>query len=468
MYKYLPLLALFFSCHSLPKNQAPGMATTFPVQVWFTTGDRQHLLESRLLPFITHPDNKLPTIEIDAVQKFQTIDGFGFTLTGGSAYLLYRMAAKDRAALLQELFGSGPKAIGLSYLRLSMGASDLDAEVFSYDDLPAGATDPDLQHFSLAADTLHLIPVLKEILAINPRIQLMASPWSPPVWMKTNTASKGGQLKPEFYGVYARYFIKYLQAMQRLDIAITAVTIQNEPQHGGNNPSLLMSALEQADFIKNHLGPSFQAAGIKTRIIIWDHNCDHPEYPLEVLQDPAARKFIDGTAFHLYGGDVAALSQVHTAYPDQALYFTEQWTSSEGQFDGDLRWHAKNVVIGTLRNWSRIALEWNLANDPSFGPHTPGGCTQCLGALTIDGSKVTRNVSYYIIAQAAKGVPPGSVRLASTEPEHLSNVAFRRPDGKTALIVLNDSEAFMTFQVHTGEQWILDSLAAGAVGTYVW
>ena len=460
---FLAVLAIV-GCKTLDSSHFP----TLPVQVWMTSGDKSHLLEATTISFAKSKDERLPSIQIDDKQQFQTVDGFGYTLTGGSAFLLHQMGKTERAALLQELFGKNANSIGASYLRLSIGASDLDAEVFSYDDLPAGQTDLELRHFNLSKDTLHLLPILKEILAINPKMKFMGSPWSAPVWMKTNETSKGGNLKPEFYAAYAQYFVKYIRAMQALGIAIDAVTPQNEPQHGGNNPSLVMSASQQADFIKNHLGPAFRAAGIATKIVIWDHNCDKPEYPLDILNDPAAKAFVAGSAFHLYGGEVSALSQVHDAHPDKALYFTEQWTGSNSQFDGDLAWHTKNVIIGTMRNWSRIALEWNLANDPTFGPHTPGGCTQCRGAVTIDGSKATKNVSFYIIGQAAKFVSPGSVRLGSNMVEQLPNVAFRTPEGKTVLIVLNEAAQNTTFQISAGKKWITTSLPAGTVGTFVW
>ncbi|MEK7257355.1 MAG: glycoside hydrolase family 30 beta sandwich domain-containing protein, partial [Bacteroidota bacterium] len=318
-------------------------------------------------------------------------------------------------------------------------------------------------------DTLHLIPILKEILAINPEIKLMASPWSAPVWMKTNASSKGGNLKPEFYAAYAQYFVKYIQAMQAQGILIDAVTVQNEPQHGGNNPSMVMSSAEQADFVKNHLGLAFQAAGISTKIIVWDHNCDNPGYPIAILDDPAAKAFVHGSAFHLYAGDASAMSQVHAAHPDKALYFTEQWTGSTSDFGGDLQWHVKNVIIGTMRNWSQTALEWNLANDPNFEPHTPGGCTECKGALTISGTSVaSRNVSYYIIAHASKFVPAGSVRVGSNLLAQMPNVAFVTPEGKRVLIAVNEAAQPASFNIHAGGKWIVATLQAGAVGTFVW
>jgi glucosylceramidase len=229
-----------------------------------------------------------------------------------------------------------------------------------------------------------------------------------------------------------------------------------------------MSAVQQTDFIKNHLGPAFITAGINTKIIIWDHNCDNPNYPITILNDPDAKKFIDGSAFHMYNGDESALSLVHDAHPDKNLYFTEQWTGGNSSFSGDLAWHTKHVIIGTLRNWSRIALEWNLANDPNFNPHTPGGCSLCLGALTVNGQTITRNVSYYIIAQATKFVPPGSVRIGSNMTSQLPNVAFQTPEGKKVLIVLNDASTTQSFNIHCGEQWIVSTLNPGTVGTFVW
>jgi len=256
--------------------------------------------------------------------------------------------------------------------------------------------------------------------------------------------------------------------MQAEGITIDAITPQNEPLHPGNNPSLLMTAAHQTEFIKNHLGPAFQTAAITTKIVTYDHNCDHPDYPLAILADPAARAFVNGSAFHLYAGDISAMSAVHLAYPDKDVYFTEQYTASTGGFEGDLKWHLKNVIIGSMRNWSKTALEWNLANDPSFGPHTPGGCTTCKGALTIGGS-VTRNVGYYIIAHASKFVPAGSKRVMSTSSLNgLFSVGFVTPQGKKVLVVLNDGNAVTAFNIRFKGKWMATALPASSVGTYVW
>jgi len=262
--------------------------------------------------------------------------------------------------------------------------------------------------------------------------------------------------------------VKYIQQMKAEGIPIYAVTPQNEPLNPGNNPSLYMVATDQATFIKYNLGPSFQNAGINTKIVVYDHNCDNPGYAMTILSDAAASAYVDGSAFHLYNGNISALTQVHNAYPAKNVYFTEQYTSTGGTFSGDLQWHLTNVIIGSMVNWSRNALEWNLANDASFGPHTPGGCTTCKGALTISGSAVSRNVGYYIIGHAAKFVLPGSVRIASNQISNLPNVAFERPDGKKVLIVMNSSNNPAPFNIRFNGRWVTTSLPAGSAGTYVW
>jgi len=285
--------------------------------------------------------------------------------------------------------------------------------------------------------------------------------------MKTNNSSIGGSLKPEFYDAYALYFVKYIQAMQNAGITIDAITVQNEPLHPGNNPSLLMLAAEQAAFIKQSLGPAFRENGISTKIVIYDHNPDRIDYPLEVLADEEARQYIDGTAFHLYGGKVSDISKVHEAYPDKNLYFTEQWVGHPQDFGGDMAWHVREVIVGATRNWCRNVLQWNLAADPRQKPHTPGGCTRCLGALTIDGNQVHRNVAYYIIAHASKFVHPGSVRIQSTEISGIPNVAFKTPDNKTVLIVLNDTRLIQEIAIKSGNKFAIAQLTPGSVATYI-
>ncbi len=453
---------LVFGCNN-KKNTTAEDLEQIGVKFYMSKPDKTVLFGKQTEGVLQWQQNDFATIEIDSTTKFQAMDGFGFTLTGGSAMHLANMQAEKRSALLKELFDFSGENIGISYLRLSLGASDLDANVFSYCD----EKDPSLSKFSIAKDKEFLIPILKEILAINPDIKLLASPWSPPVWMKTNGSSIGGSLKPEFYATYANYFVKYIRAMEAEGIVIDAITVQNEPLHPGNNPSLLMPANEQAAFVKKNLGPLFELEKIKTKIIIYDHNADKPEYPITILDDAEAKKYIDGSAFHLYGGEINALSLVHKAHPDKNLYFTEQWIGAPGDFANDLKWHINQLVIGASRNWCKTVLEWNLAANKELQPHTDGGCTECLGALTIDGDAVVRNPAYYIIAHASKFVRPQSVRIESSLPDDLQNVAFKTPEGKIVLIVINNSKGDKSFNIKQGEKIFTSTLVSGAVGTYV-
>jgi glucosylceramidase len=465
-FPFLSLILLFVLIFSSCINKENFSSTT--IQVWTTTADKTLLFNSQQPISFGSDSTKVPTIDIDTTQKFQQVDGFGYTLTGGSAMLINKLNAGARDSLLRELFLPDGNGIGISYLRISIGASDLDDHVFSYNDLKAGEKDLVLKKFSLDEDRKHLIPVLKQILSINPQLKIMGSPWSAPAWMKSNGNAKGGSLKKEFYGTYAQYFMKYIQGMAEEGILMDAITIQNEPENPNNTPSMLMTALEQADFIKNHLGPAFKQAGISTKIILFDHNCDNPNYPISILNNDSARQFVDGSAFHMYLGEIKALGEVHDAHPDKNIYFTEQWTAGDGDFGGDLKWHVENLIIGAMRNWSRTVLEWNLAADPQFNPHTPdGGCDKCLGALTI-GETVTRNVSYYIIAHASKFVRPGSVRIGSTEINDLPNVVFINPIGQKICIVLNTKNKTQNFQIKFNGQFSNLALLPGAVSTFVW
>jgi len=449
-------------------NGSNTTPTTNDVDFWLTKADESVKLQKQsiVMGFGT-TYNVYPNIEINDSQTYQTVDGFGYTLTGGSAQVINMLSASKKTELLQELFGASATSISVNYLRISIGASDLNSTVFSYDDMPSGQTDANLNNFSLANDN-ELILLLKDILIINPNIKIIAAPWSAPVWMKDNNSTIGGSLQTQYYSTYAQYFVKYIQAMQAQGIHIDAVTPQNEPLNPYNNPSLVMTASQQTDFIKNNLGPAFQTAGITTKIVSYDHNCDVPQYPMTVLSDPTANPFVDGSAFHLYAGDISALSTVHNAYPNKNVYFTEQYTASTGSFDGDLKWHVKNVIIGSMRNWSKNALEWNLANNTAFGPNTPGGCTTCKGAITVTGAdSYMRNVSYYIVAHASKFVPAGSVRIASTQTGNVNNVAFKTPSGKIVLIVENDGTASEVFNIKYNGKWVAASLNGGSVATYI-
>jgi glucosylceramidase len=456
--------ALSFSC--LPSSAQQEREA----RLWLTTPDRTAIVAPRASSLHFSSDaGQVPSLTVDDAQHFQTMDGFGFALTGGSAQLLTRMSAPQRAALLKEIFATGGDGIGVSYLRLSIGASDMNERVFSYDDLPPGETDVEMAKFNLGPDLADVVPVMKEILAIRPGIKILGSPWSAPAWMKTNDDVKGGELKPEYYEAFAKYFVKYIQGMHEQGITIDAITVENEPLNPKNTPSMVMFAQQQDTFSAKHLGPAFEKAGIRTKILLYDHNPDVPSYPLSILGDPAANRYVDGTAFHLYGGETRVLTEVHDAFPKKNLYMTEQSVGRRSQGPLGIAEPVRSVMIGATRNWSRNVLLWNLAADPQNGPHTNnGGCTGCSGAITIDGDSATRNVAYYVMQHFSQFVPPGSVRIASSELEQLASVAFLTPEGKVVLVVSNTGNFQKPFAVKYRGKFFQTSLPAESAGTYVW
>lgn len=438
------------------------------VDFYLTTPDKTNLLAKTSDGLFPMTSNENQTINVTENDTFQTMDGFGYTLTGGSAILLNDMSSSARAEILQELFGNGESDIGVSYLRVSIGSSDLDPQTFSYNDMPTGQTDENLNNFSLNPDMANLIPVLQEILQINPDIKILGSPWSAPVWMKTNGSTIGGELQTQYYDTYANYFVKYIKGMEEQGITVDAITIQNEPENPFNNPSMLMSADQQKVFIRDHLGPLFDVENIDTKIILFDHNLDNPDYPISIMNDPATKNYVNGSAFHLYAGRIDNMSLVRDAHPDKNLYFTEQWIESPGDFTSDLKWHIRELLVGAPRNWSKNVLQWNLAADPNSDPHTDGGCTKCLGAITIDGNSITRNPGYYNIAHTSKFVPPGSVRIASNYILEFPNVAYKTPDNRIVVLVLNNSDVQNTLNINVESEPITATLPAGAVATFVW
>ena len=488
------LLCMAFSCSMSFLSAQPSLRQ---IEAWVTTSDRDLLFarQPERINFVnTVRGGGLPVV-IDEQRVMQSIDGFGFALTGGSAEHLIKMNSAERAKIIRELFATDGDNIGVSYLRLSIGASDLNSFVFSYNDLPEGETDFELAKFDLGQDKIDVIPVLKEILAINPDIMILASPWSAPVWMKDNGRVKAGSLKRECYDVYARYFVKYVQEMKKEGITIDALTVQNEPINANNTPSMRMNAEEQTEFIKTYLGPAFKAANISTKIIVFNHNLDRPDYALTIYRDPEASQYVDGAGYHHYGGDMSAMTIVHNARPDKRVYFTEQMViETPGAVPMAIAAQVRRMIINVTHNWSRNVILWNLAADPDNKPHTDdGGCPMCQGAITIDGNNVSRNLAYYVIAHASKFVRPGSVRIGSTNRGDMSvslttdeerrevvrvatienqtalpNVAFKTPDNKIVLIVANDTFATGTFNVQYRGQFASIRLQPGAVGTYVW
>lgn len=456
-----------------PTPTVPTEATR--VQVWLTTADQTHLLEQQADIAFGMASADGAVIYINENHRYQQMDGFGAAMTDSSAWLLYtQMSEEQRQAAMRALF-SPTEGIGISALRIPMGASDfVHDRPYTYDDMPEGEVDPELTHFSIEHDQAYIIPALKDAFRLNPNLKLIASPWSPPAWMKDSESLFSGTLRKEYSSALARYFVKFIQAYQAEGLPIYAITIQNEPYYEPYTyPGMRLEPADEAELVKNHLAPALRTAGLDTKILIWDHNWDEWKYPLAVLEDAEARALVAGTAFHCYAGSVLAQTIVHDAYPEKDIYFTEcsggTWIPSfEAGFVSDM----KNLMIGATRHWAKTVIKWNLVLDSSHNPHY-GGCATCDGLVTFDvgaESGFRYNFDYYTIGHLSKFVLPGAYRIASSSyPEDgLESVAFQNPDGSKALVVANFNDENIAFMVRWGEASFTYTLPAKAAATFVW
>jgi glucosylceramidase len=440
---------------------------------WITTGDQSRLLSAEPdLPIASPVGRDGIIIDVDETTTYQEMVGFGAAMTDASAFLINNKLGTRRDAIMRELFGRDG-GIGLSFVRVPMGASDYSTTHYSYDDVPAGETDPTLARFSIAADRADKLPVLKAALAINPQLKLVGSPWSAPAWMKTTGSLVRGTLRPEMYAPYAEYFRRFIVAYAAEGVPMFAVTMQNEPAfEPADYPGMRLDSKRRAELIGQHVGPLFARDGISTVIFDWDHNWDAPAEPLGVLADSVARRYVSGVAWHCYAGEPSVQETVHAAYPTKDAYFTEcsggAWAPS---FADNLKWNVSTLIIGSVRGWARGVAYWNLALDENSGPHL-GGCSNCRGVIMIDSKTgaVTRNVEYYVLAHASRFVRPGAHRIASsTNVGGLQSVAFKNADdGSKVVIVLNSSTVPVSFAIHSGDRSIPYSMSAGAVATLVW
>jgi glucosylceramidase len=451
-----------------------GNSRALAVDVWLTKGDKSQLMSQQtdLLLQSGNGSGGL-TINVDPGTTYQTMQGFGASLTDSSAWLIQNRLSTTQRDKLMKLVFSPETGAGMNYLRLPMGASDFTASgVYTYNDLPTGQTDGTQSHFSIAHDEQYIIPQLLQAKSLNPDLKIMGTPWSAPAWMKTNKSLYGGSLDPQWYGSYAVYLKDFVQAYAAEGLPIDSISLQNEPENVNlSYPTTSMTAAQQADIIKNHLGPLFAAAGIDTKVLIYDHNWDDPGYAMDILSDSQASQYVAGTAFHSYAGDVSAQSTVHDAHPDKGIYFTEtSGFEAASNFSDNLVWGMRNIIIGGARNWSENAIYWNLALDENSGPHV-GGCSDCRGVVTIDSGSgaVTPNEEFYTIAHASKFVQPGAVRIDSSfYANSLETVAFRNPDGSKVLIALNPGTSTRSFRIVDNGQHISYSLGGKSVATFVW
>jgi glucosylceramidase len=442
-----------------------------PAQMWLTTADQAQKLAPQPLQTATGPVSGDEAVTIDSGQHFQKIHGFGAAMTDASAQVLSSLPEDKRKSLMAELFGRADGCLGLSFTRLTVGASDFSTHDYSYDDTPGNDPDPDLRHFSIAPARNYVLPRVREALAINPDLLVMISPWSAPAWMKTTRSLIKGQLLPEYYPAFASYLARTVQAFGREGVPVSMLTIQNEPNFEPDDyPGERVDPAQRAEIIGRYVGPAFERLGLATQILDWDHNWDHPEMPLAVLSDPAARHFVAGVAWHCYAGDVAAQSPVHDAYPDKDAWVTEcsggEWSP---KFAEVLGWMTDELIIGASNNWSRGTLLWNLALDPQHGPHT-GGCSDCRGVVTIDRATgtITRNVEYYVLGHASRFVLPGAYRVSTvTRGPEIEATAFVNPDGSRVAILHRKSGEGPVGIALDGERYSV-ALPPGSVATLRW
>ncbi|WP_371406071.1 discoidin domain-containing protein [Kribbella sp. NBC_00662] len=471
---------------------------TTQVNVWVTTPDRAELLHQRAPVTFHDGASDRTTITVDPRTSYQTMDGFGASITDSSASVLYRLSPADREQTMRQLFDPR-QGIGVSFLRQPVGSSDFTAaaEHYTYDDVPAGQTDFGLKHFTIAHDQQQVLPLLRRAKQLNPQLKVMATPWSPPAWMKTGDTLVGSRLKddPKVYDAYARYLVKFVQAYAKAGVPVDFLSIQNEPQNRKPSayPGTDMPVRQEAAVIEA-LGPKLRAVSPRTKILGYDHNwTTHPgdiastppgedpetDYPYKLLQTPAA-KWIAGTAYHCYSGDPSKQTDLHNAFPSKGIWFTE-CSGSHGPTDtppqifrGTLTWHARTLMLGTTRNWAKSVVNWNIALDSTGGPHL-GGCDTCTGLVTLqpDGT-VTTDAEYYTIGHLSKFVKPGAVRIGSTSygttgwNGQLMSAAFRNPDGTTALLVHNENDDPRSFTVAVGDKTFDYELPGGAIATYTW
>jgi glucosylceramidase len=453
---------------------AAHAASGAAVSVWETTTDQSQLLAPETgATFQNGTGSASQTITVDPSTTYQSMTGFGASFTDSSAWLVANSPLRNQ--IMTKLFDP-TNGIGLDFLRQPIGASDFSRSLFSYDDMPSGQTDPTLANFSIAHDQAYILPVLQQALTLNPDTTIMATPWSPPGWMKTSGSMIGGTLNSGDYQVLADYLTKFIQAYDAAGVPISLITPQNEPEYSPSNyPGSTLTASQEASLIGNNLGPDLQKAGLGTKIIAYDHNWNDTSFPETVLGNSTAGPYTAGVAWHCYAGDPSAQTTVHDAYPNKDTYFTEcsgtQSSNPANTFADSLDWQTENLIIDATRNWAKTVATWNMALDPSGGPSM--NCTTCTGVVTVDNSAGTAsyNAEYYVLGQASKFVKPGAVRIDSNTfgSGNLEDVAFQNPDGSDALIALNaDTSSAHTFNVDENGQYFSYTLPAGAVATFTW
>lgn len=445
------------------------------VQSYLVSEDGSNRMTPATISFDSGTGNVDGTITLNPTDQRQEIDGFGFAITGSAAYNLLKMAPAARKALLTQIF-SRQHGYGCSYVRVPIGCSDFSLSDYTCCDTPG------IENFALTSEeTQYIIPVMKEILAINPDVKVMSAPWTAPRWMKTNGNWTSGNLRTEYYQDYATYFVKWIQAFQNNGIQIYGVTPQNEPLNHGNSASMFMGWNEARDFIKQALGPKFREAGLATKIYVFDHNYNYDNlseqqsYPTKIYADADASRYIAGAAYHNYGGNASEMTNVHNANPDKELIFTE-WTAGTWSWPGvginAVNTDAKALIFDVVKNWGRGAMVWNLMLDSDRGPYRPGGCSTGNGAIDIsksDYSTLTYNSFYYVMCIAAATVSDGAHYItAEGGADGIEFAAFRNNDGGYGLVVMNTSGSERRLRVSDRTNRFVVTIPAHSLASYRW
>lgn len=454
------------------------------ITIYVTTNNGSQNLDKQTIEFSNNSNMSSTTIMLDPTTRYQTMDGFGAAITGSTAFNLLQMTQENRIKFLKDTF-SPTEGLGHSYVRISIGCSDFSLSEYSLCDTPG------IENFGLTSEeTDYVIPVLKEILEINPELKIMGSPWTPPQWMKVNNLTDlqpffswtSGQLNPAYYSDYATYFVKWIKAMNQNGINIYSVTPQNEPLNRGNSASLYMGWEEQYEFLQNHLVPQFKEASLNTKIYLFDHNynydniADQKGYPMNIYDAGIDSEMVAGAAYHNYGGDKSELLKVQSRYPERELVFTETsigtWNDGhnlEKRLIDDMR----EVALGTVNNGCKAVIVWNLMLDSERGPNREGGCQTCYGAVDIDisdYSTITRNSHYYIISHLSSVVKPGAVRIGTSglSDPGIIHSAFENSDGTYAVVLLNSAPDSKSITLDDGNKHLTYEVPAGSVASYQW
>ena len=466
-----PMLAVPATAHAAGES----------VQVYLTTtndsGGRnvtKGLEQQAPLTFGSGTGGSGQNVTVDENTQYQQFTGGGASFTDTAAYDLNSsgaLSAATRNSVMQKLFDP-VNGIGLDFLRNPMGASDLARNNYTYDDMPAGQTDPTLANFSIAHDLTDVVPLTKQARQLNPNVTVMATPWTPPPWMKDNDAYSQGWLQSQYYGAYAQYFVKYLQAYQAQGVPVNYVTVQNEPTCCSGYPSAQWDGSGLAYFTKNDLLPALHSAGLSTKVLALDWNWDsYDSYAAPTVDDASIRNDpnFGGIAWHGYEGDVGEQTTIHNQYPSVPAFDTEH---SGGTWIGNQQKEDMENLIDYTRNWGQSWVKWSLAVDQNMGPHN-GGCGTCTGLVTVHNGdsrsgQVDYTIEYYTMGQLTKFVKPGAYRIASDDNSTVRNVAWKNPDGSKAVVAYNESGSDQPFTVNWGNEHFTYTMPAGASATFTW